>query len=126
MKNTWKDFFSNYENAIIAWFIIVAVVVLGFYFGVDEGIIGAVVVLVGLAGSAFSAFITWIALVPVAGPLIAKVLELPFIWLINGIGYLASLVAIKRGYSKDVLSYRSITVALIIGITIGYVLGKLI
>jgi hypothetical protein len=35
-------------------------------------------------------------------------------------------IAIKRGYSKDVLNYRVITVALLIGITIGYILGKLI
>jgi hypothetical protein len=64
--------------------------------------------------------------VPFIGPFVAKILVLPFIWLLNSIGYLLSLVAIKRGYSKDVLTYQGITVALIVGIIIGYILGKLI
>jgi hypothetical protein len=42
------------------------------------------------------------------------------------VGYLVALVAIKRGYSKDVLSYRGVTIALIIGIVIGFIIGRLI
>jgi hypothetical protein len=64
-----------------------------------------------------------IGLVPVIGPLVVKVLSLSIIWLLNAIGYIVSFVAIKRGYSKDVLTYRGLTIALIIGIIIGYVLG---
>jgi tetrahydromethanopterin S-methyltransferase subunit F len=37
-----------------------------------------------------------------------------------------SYIAIRRGYSKDVLTYRGLTVAVIIGIVIGFVLGKLL
>jgi hypothetical protein len=58
--------------------------------------------------------------------MIAHVLSLPFLWLINGVGYVASIIAIKRGYSKDVLNYRVITITLLFGITFGYVLGKLV
>jgi hypothetical protein len=94
--------------------------------GIDERIVGAVVVVIAIIGQAFAALIAWIGFVPLVGPLVAKVLALPFIWLINGIGYLVSLVAIKRGYSKDVISYRIATVALIVGIALGYILGKLI
>lgn len=67
-----------------------------------------------------------IALVPVIGPLLVKVLSLSIIWLLNAIGYLVSYVAIKRGYTKDVLTYRAITIALISGIVIGFVLGSLL
>jgi len=67
-----------------------------------------------------------LALFPILGPLIVKVLALPVIWLLNALGYLVSFVAIRRGYSQDVLTYRSLTVALLIGIVIGYVIGKLI
>ena len=67
-----------------------------------------------------------VALVPLVGPLIVKILSIGFIWLLNAIGYLVSYIAIKRGYSKDVLTYRGLTIAVIIGILIGYVLGKLI
>jgi hypothetical protein len=126
MKQSFKEFFSNNENAIFSWFIILAVVALGINFNVNGSIIAAVIVLVGFAGQAFAASIAWIGLIPVIGPMIAHVLALPFIWILNGIGYLVSLIAIKRGYSKDVISYRGITVALLTGITIGFILGKLL
>jgi hypothetical protein len=77
-------------------------------------------------GQAFTALVVWIGFVPLVGPILAKVLALPFIWLINGIGYLASIIAIKRGYSKDVINYQLITFSLLVGITIGYILGKII
>jgi hypothetical protein len=126
MNQKLKFFFSNYENAIISWFIILAVTTLGLYWKMDERILGAVILLIGIAGQAFAGLIALIALVPFIGPFVAKILVLPFIWLLNSIGYLLSLVAIKRGYSKDVLTYQGITVALIVGIIIGYILGKLI
>ena len=59
------------------------------------------------------------------GPLIVKVLALPFIWLLNGVGYLVSYVAIRRGYSQDVITYRALTVALLLGVIIGFVIGNL-
>ena len=74
--------------------------------------------------------IAWLAatigLVPILGPLVVKILALPFIWLLNGIGYIISMVAIRRGFSKDVLTYRGLTIALIVGIVIGYVVGKFV
>ena len=126
MKTRLKIFFSNYENAIFAWFIIIGAIALGLYFSVDNRIIAASVILIGMAGHAFAAMIAWIGLVPLVGPFIAQVLALPFVWILNGIGYLVSLVAIKRGYSKDVINYRMATVTLIVGIVIGYIAGKFI
>lgn len=67
-----------------------------------------------------------ITLVPIIGPILVKVLSLSIIWLLNAVGYLVSFVAIKRGYSKDVLTYRGVTIALITGIVIGYVIGSLV
>ena len=93
---------------------------------VDTTVIAGSVVVVGLITNAFAWLLGIIALVPLIGPLIVKVLSIGFIWLLNAVGYLVSFVAIKRGYSRDVLTYRGVTVALIIGIVIGYVLGKLI
>ncbi|MFW5432238.1 MAG: thiopurine S-methyltransferase [Methylophilaceae bacterium] len=66
-----------------------------------------------------------ITLVPVIGPILVKILTMSFIWLLNAVGYFVAYVAIKRGYSKDVLTYRGITIALIVGMIIGYVLGSL-
>lgn len=81
---------------------------------------------IGLASNLFIWLLGLIAIVPVIGPLIVKVLALPFIWLLNGIGYLVSYVAIRRGYSQDVITYRALTLALLLGIVIGFVLGHLL
>ena len=93
---------------------------------VDETIIGGVVVVFGLITQAFVGLISIIALVPFVGPIIAKLLALPVFWLINALGYFVSIVAIKKGYSKDVLNYRVLTIVLLIGIVIGYIIGKII
>ena len=121
-----KQFVSNYRGPILTWLLIGLLISFGLYFGIDEHILGAIVVLLGILGQAFGALVAWIGLVPLVGPIIAKVLALPFIWILNGIGYLASAIAIKRGYTKDVLNYRVITVTLLVGITLGYVLGKIV
>jgi hypothetical protein len=124
--NKLKQFLSNYRNAILAWLIIVGLIILGFELSINKTIIGFVVVIVGLVGEAFAALGAWVTLVPIVGPLVVKVLALPFLWLLNGVGYVGSFVAIKKGYGKDVVSYRVLTITLLVGVTIGYILGKLI
>jgi len=121
-----SHFLYNYRNAIIAWLLIAFLIVMGIHYEVDEVIIGLVVIVIGLLGQAFAALVAWIGLVPLIGPFIAKVLTIPFFWVLNGIGYLASIVAIKRGFSKDVMNYRILTFVLLVGVTIGYVLAKLV
>lgn len=124
--NRFGKFLGNYRGAILAWLLIIVLIEAGLYFKVEKSIVALAVLAVGITGQAFAALIAWIGLVPLVGPMVAHILSLPFIWLLNGTGYLASIVAIKRGYSKDVLNYRVITITLLFGITFGYVLGKLV
>ena len=84
------------------------------------------VLLVAAASHVLAWLLALIGLVPIIGPLLVKVLSLSIIWLLNAIGYLVSYIAIKRGYSKDVISYRGVTIALIAGIVIGFVLASLL
>ena len=93
---------------------------------VDASVIAGSVVVVGLVTNAFAWLLGLIALVPVIGPLIATALTTGFVLLLNAVGSIVSFVAIKRGYSKDVLTYRGLTVAVIIGVVIGFILGKMI
>jgi hypothetical protein len=125
-NRTLRDFLKEYHYALFAWLAIAVSIAVGIAFGIDDHVIGAVVVLIGILGQAFTMLVAGIGFLPIVGPLAAKFLALPFIWILNGIGYLVSLIAIKRGYSKDVVTYRLITIALLVGITIGYILGKLI
>lgn len=121
-----RQFVYNYRNPILTWIVIIILVITGFILEVDKTIIGFVVVIVGILGQAFAALLAWIAFIPFAGPLISKVLALPFFWLLNGVGYLASIIAIKKGFSREVMNYRVLTVVLLIGVTIGYILGKIV
>jgi hypothetical protein len=116
----------NWKVMLPLWIGIGGLVWLGLYFNVDRSVIAGSVVAVGLVSNAFAWLLGIIALVPIIGPIVVKVLSIGFIWLLNAVGYLVSYIAIRRGYSKDVLTYRGITVAVIIGIVIGFVLGKLL
>jgi len=121
-----KVWWKNWKVMVPLWLAIVLFAWWANQNRVDTAVIAGSVVVVGLITNAFAWLLGIIALVPLIGPLIVKILSIGFIWLLNAVGYLVSFVAIKRGYTKDVLSYRGVTIALIIGIVIGYVLGKLI
>ena len=97
-----------------------------YYYHVNLKAVAVSAVLVGF----YSGFIGWllgiIALVPFIGPVLVKVLTMSFIWVLNGVGYLVSYVAIRRGYSKDVIAYRGLTITLLVGIVIGYVIAQFV
>jgi hypothetical protein len=116
----------NWKVMLPLWCAIGGLVWLGLHFNVDSSVIAGSVLVVGLLSNAFAWLLGIIALVPVIGPIVVKVLSIGFIWLLNAVGYLVAYVAIRRGYSKDVLTYRGLTIATIIGIVIGFVLGKLL
>jgi hypothetical protein len=116
----------NWKVMLPLWGAIGGLVWLGLHFNVDHQAIAGGVVLIGLVSHAFAWLLGVIALVPVIGPIIVKVLSIGFIWLLNAVGYLVSYIAIRRGYSKDVLTYRGLTIAVIVGIVIGFVLGRLL
>jgi len=106
--------------------LLLAVLFAAWHFGWHAQAVTAGVLLLGVISHALVWVLGVIGLIPFIGPLIVKVLSLSFIWLLNAIGYLVSYTAIKRGYTKDVLTYRGLTIALIVGIIIGYVAGHFI
>jgi hypothetical protein len=115
----------NWKVMLPLWLAIIGLIWLGLHYHVDNRVIAGSVVVVGLLSNAFAWLMGIIALVPIIGPLVVKVLSVGFVWLLNAVGYMVSFIAIRRGYSKDVLTYRGLTIALIIGIVIGFVLGEL-
>ena len=123
---TLKDFFKTFWKTILLWIIIGIFIAVALHYHVDKNVIGGAVVVFGIITQAFIGLLNIIGLVPIIGPIIAKVLALPLFWLINALGYFVSIIAIKRGYSKQVINYRILTVVLLVGIVIGFILGKLI
>ena len=121
-KFNWKDW--RYMLPII--FILAALVYVGYHYQIDHKVILGSTVLIGLLSGAFAWLVGVLGLIPFIGPVIVKVLSIGFIWLLNAVGYVISYIAIKRGYSKDVLTYRGLTIALITGIVIGYIIAQYI
>ena len=126
MNNSFLDFLKAFRKTIIIWIVIVGLVIAAYYFGVPKKIIIGGGLTVGWITGAFAGLLSMLGLIPLVGPIIVGALSLPVIWLLNGLGYFVSIVAIKKGYTKDVISYRVLTVTLLIGIIIGYVLARVI
>ena len=125
LKARWASL-NPYLRVVLLWLTIAIIVLIGIELGVDEKVIGIAVAVFGVATHAFTSLLALIALVPFLGPLLVKVLTLPFFWILNGIGYCLSILAIRRGYAKEVVNYRVLTFAFLLGILVGYVLGKIL
>ena len=96
------------------------------YFQWDFRAITIITLLLGYITNVFTGLVALIGFIPIVGPLIVKVLTIPFFWLINSMGYFTSAYAIKKGYGRDIVQHRLMTFSLLIGIIIGYILGHLI
>lgn len=116
----------SWKVMVPIWIGLITLVVVAYYRNWDARVVGGGALVIALLTNAIAWLAATISLVPILGPLVVKILALPFIWLLNGIGYIISMVAIRRGFSKDVLTYRGLTIALIVGIVIGYVVGKFV
>jgi hypothetical protein len=121
-----RNFVFSFRKIIIIWLALILFVVVGILLGLDKKAIAFLAVLFGIISQAFIGLLNLVALIPVIGPLIAKVLAIPFYWLLNALGYFVSVIAIKKGYSKDVFNYRVLTISFLVGIVVGYIMGKLI
>ena len=121
-----KDFFKQRWKHILAWTIILVIIIIALKMEVDGKIVVFVTLILGFFTQIFAGFGALIAMVPWIGPFIIKVFTIPFFWLLNAMGYFVSIIAIKKGYSKQLTRSRVLTVALLFGIIIGYVLGHII
>ena len=92
----------------------------------DVRAITIITIVVGYITNVFAGLSILTASIPIIGPIVVKLFAIPFFWMLNLTGYFTSLVAIKKGYGKTVMSHRIITIVLLTGILIGYILGYLI
>lgn len=124
-KNSYFFLYRN-RRIITTWSIIILAIALGFCLNIDKEIIAVAVVIFGIIANAFAGITGLVAMVPFIGPLIVKVLSLPVFWLLNALGYYISVIAIKKGYGRDVVSYRMITVIFLVGFAVGFIIAKLL
>ena len=120
------SFFKNYKFHIILWILIGAAVVVALQYGVDEKIVVFTTLILGIFTQVFAGLGALIAMIPIIGPILIKVITIPFFWMINALGHGVSIVAIKKGYTDELVKSRVLTIALLIGIVLGYIMGNLI
>jgi hypothetical protein len=117
---------AEYKRTFIGLAITGLVIIIGVVLGIQGKMVAAVATLVGLLTSAFAGLAGLLMLVPWIGPLLVKALSLPLIWLMNGAGYFAAIFLARQGHGRAVVDARVLTVVLLVGLVMGYILGKIV
>ena len=123
---TKTSILSTYRNKIILWTIIGAITYAALYYGIDKKLIVFTAFIIGVFTEIFAGIAILIAAIPIIGPMIIKIVSIPIFWILNALGTLASGLAIKKGYATELAKGRIMTLALLIGMIIGYIIGNLI
>ena len=121
-----ERFFKQYKFHLVLWLLIASGIILALQYGIDQKLVVFSTVILGIFTQVFAGLGALIAMVPIVGPFLVKIITIPFFWLINALGHGVSVVAIKKGYSKELVKSRVLTIAILIGIVIGYIMGNLI
>ena len=121
---------SNLKWKILLWILLFTMIYLAFSYGKQYGINERIIILatlvLGVFTQIFTGITTLIAMIPLFGPFILKVVSIPIFYFLNALGWVVSAIAIKKGYVNELSRSRTVTFALLVGIIIGYILGNLI
>ena len=121
-----RNFIKSHWKHLVIWTVILSVIVVALRYGIDKKAVVFGTVLIGVFTQAFAGLAALVGALPLIGPFIVKVFALPIIWIIHASGALVGAVAIKKGYSKEMVKSRVLTLALFIGILIGYIIGHIV
>ena len=121
-----KGFVSKNWRLICVFLVLLVFIITAQRYGIDKEITVLVVLFLGYVTQLFSALVGFIAAIPVIGPPIANLLSLPFVFIVNGIAYLVTFFSLRKGYAKEVLGSRFLVTAFLVGIVVGYALGKVL
>ncbi len=115
-----------YKRKFFGWIISILVISSAIYMGVDSKIIVFGAFIFSIFTEVFVGLGVLIGAIPFLGPFVVKIVSIPIFWILNALGYIISAVAIKKGYSTELAKSRVITLALLIGIIIGYITGHIV
>ena len=119
-------FIRVYKKKIFGWIMSLLVISSAFYIGIDSKIIVFGAFIFSIFTEVFVGLGVLIGAIPFLGPFVVKIISIPIFWVLNALGYIISAVAIKKGYSTELAKSRVITLALLIGIIIGYITGHIV
>ena len=125
-----RSIISYYKWKILFWGILFSLIgaalVYGPEYGINQRVVVFITLVLGIFTQVFTGITSLIALIPFFGPFILKVISIPIFYILNAVGWIVSGIAIKKGYVNELSKSRTVTLALLIGIIIGYILGNLI
>ena len=121
-----NEYLKKNKYYLLIWTILFSSMVIAITYGVDKKFVVFITLILGLFTQIFSGFGALVTTIPLVGPIIIKVFTIPFFWVLNALGYFVSVIAIKKGYKKEVTSSRVLTIALLLGIIVGYILGHIV
>ena len=122
----FKTLLKIFYKKILFWIFLAVIVAFAVNHGIDKKLIVFSAFIISVFTEAFVGFSALIAAVPVIGPMIIKIVTIPVFLVFNAMGTLVSGLAIKKGYATELARGRILTLALLIGMTIGYIIGNLI
>ena len=121
-----ESIFIIYRKKLLLWLLACAIIGFALYYGIDKKIIVFAAFIIGIFTELFVGIGALVAAIPLIGPMIIKIISIPIFWILNALGTLVSGVAIKKGYATELAKGRIMTLALLIGMIIGYIIGNLL
>ena len=121
-----KSIFTIYRKKLLLWLVVSITIGSALYYGIDKKVIVFSAFIIGIFTELFVGVGARVAAIPLIGPMIIKVVSIPIFWILNALGTLVSGIAIKKGYATELAKGRIMTLALLIGMIIGYIIGNLL
>ena len=121
-----ESIFIIYRKKLLLWLLAFSIIGLALYYGIDKKIIVFAAFIIGVFTELFVGIGALVAAIPLIGPMIIKIISIPVFWILNALGTLVSGIAIKKGYATELAKGRIMTLALLIGMIIGYIIGNLL
>jgi len=122
----FKSLFNLYYKKIIFWILLTTAFIFSTNYGIDKKIIVFIAFVISVFTEVFVGLSALVATIPVVGPMIIKIVTIPVFWIFNAMGTLVSGLAIKKGYATELTRGRVLTLALLVGTILGYIIGNLV
>ena len=122
----FKSLFNLYYKKIIFWILLTTAFICSTNYGIDKKIIVFIAFVISVFTEVFVGMSALVATIPVVGPMIIKIVTIPVFWIFNAMGTLVSGLAIKKGYATELARGRVLTLALLVGTILGYIIGNLV
>ena len=122
----FKSLFNLYYKKIILWILLTTAFIFSTNYGIDKKIIVFIAFVISVFTEVFVGLSALVATIPIVGPMIIKIVTIPVFWIFNAMGTLVSGLAIKKGYATELARGRVLTLALLVGTILGYIIGNLV